>query len=98
MKNAILLLVIMLLIFIPIKPEEGSTRGLSLHRCYEPKVYTSISRLQSQGYALEHILRVYDTLGFVDNSNTLAMRLDIIAAYLDSKGDFYAKRLETCPN
>lgn len=97
MKHVILFLVIILLLA-PIQIRDGPNMGLSLLRCYDQKVYTSISSLQSQGYSLEHILKVYDNLGFVDNSNTYSMRLDIEAAYLDAQGGMYDERMEVCSN
>lgn len=82
----------------PIHIRDGPVMGLFLLPCYDQKVYTSISALHSQGYSLEHILLVYDNLGFVENTNTLAMRNRIEAAYLDVIGGNYDKRVEVCFN
>ncbi len=98
MKRVILTLVMILFLLAPFHIRDGPTSGLSLIRCYDRKVYTSISALQYQGYPLERILLIYDSLGFVDNSNTYSMRLNIVAAYLDAMGGNYAKRLEVCSN
>lgn len=99
MKRVILFVVTILLLLAPFQIRDGPFLGQSsLLRCYDQKVYTSISSLQSQGYSLEHILRIYDNLGFVDNSNTHSMRLDIEAAYLDAQGGMYDKRMEVCFN
>lgn len=98
MKRAILLLVMILFLLAPFHIRDGPTLGLSLIRCYDHKVYTSISSLQYKGIPLERILHIYDSLGFVDNSNTYSMRLNIVAAYLDAMGGTYAKRLEVCSN
>lgn len=98
MKYVILFLVTILVLLVPINIRDGPHAGLFLLPCYDRKVYTSISALHSQGYPLSYILQVYDNLGFVENSNTQAMRNRIEAAYLDVLGGNYDKRVEVCSN